>query len=120
MGTSRTSNKDIFEAIEAQTHAISGLVAALSGQAAVTPAAQVITPAPEAQAPEVNGIDVDKKYMGHMDKKVAKLTASDGQPRVLYLRRNLHNEVKLAYALKVRWDDGIKDNGMIGAVKVYS
>lgn len=116
MGNVRTSNKDILAAIEAQTSAINGLVGALTGTQVQAQAPAVETPA----ATESNGHEIPKGYMETMDKKVRKLVGDDGQSRVLYLRRNLKGEYKLAYALKSRWDEGIKDNGLIGAVKVYS
>lgn len=116
MGSQRTSNKDILDAISAQTAAIGNLVTALSGSAAPSEPDAPVTPAP---VKAESGYDIPKPYMEHMDKKVAKLTATDGQARVLYLRKNQAGEHKLAYALKTRWDAGIKDNGMIGAVRVY-
>ena len=119
MGNTRTSNKDILEAIEAQTAAISGLVKAL------TPATPVTQePAPVTETPTTSRISeaehqVPATYMARMDQKVSDLVAKDGQERVMYLRRNLAGEVKIAYCLKARWTS-LKDNGLIGAVKVYS
>lgn len=109
MGTQRTSNKDIAEKLDT-------LIAIMTAQA------QAQAPAPTVETtptPEPSDNRVEKRYMDHMDKKVAGLTADDGLERVLYLRRNLAGETKLAYCLRSRWDT-LKDRGLIGAVKIYS
>ena len=120
MGTQRTSMKDVKLAIEAQTDAINALVGALAGQAQ-TPVAGTIdttpvtdpTPAPVTDAPRF-----EAGYMAHMKAKVAELVKGDGQARVLYARRNLKGENKLAFCLKARWA-GLRDNGKLGAIEVY-
>ena len=117
MGTQRTSMKDVLEAINAQNDTLTALVSAIAGNAPAQ--AQEPTPVTETAAPVSELPQVDSKYMAHMDAKVAKLTATDGQARVMYLRRNGHGEVKIAYCLKDRWAN-LKDNGKLGAVKVYS
>ena len=116
MGTTRTSNKDILSAIESQTAAISALVATLAGN---TPAAQEPAPAVETAPSQPELPKVDSNYLAHMTGKVESLVANDGQERVLYIRRNGHGEVKLAYCLKSRWAT-LRDNGKIGAIKVIS
>ena len=124
MGTQRTSMKDVLAAIEAQSNTLATLVTVLTAQAQpqVQAPAPVVKPTVQAapKAEPSSGYDVPASYMKRMDAKVSGLTALDGKARVLYLRRNLNGETKLAFALKDRWDAGIKDNGLIGAVKVYS
>ena len=124
MGTQRTSNKDIAEKLDT-------LISILTSQAA-----QVQTPAVNAEpdtvvkagplpmaherkapASETTTPEVDQKYMAHMTAKVQGLYDTDGQARVIYLRRNLNGEVKIAYCLKDRWLN-LRDNGLIGAAKV--
>lgn len=121
MGTQRTSMKDVKLAIEAQTDAINALVGALAGQAQAPVAAGIIdttpvtdpTPAPVADTPRF-----EAGYMAHMKAKVSELVKGDGQARVLYARRNLKGENKLAFCLKARWA-GLRDNGKLGAIEVY-
>lgn len=119
MGTQRTSNRDILTAIEAQTNAINALVGAIAGQVSTTPEpqAQVTDPNPKADAPTKARYEAG--YMAHMQAKVAELVASDGQSRVLYGRVNKAGEHKLAYALRSRFDSGLKDRGYQGVVKFY-
>lgn len=119
MGTQRTSNRDILTAIEAQTNAINALVGAIAGQVSTPPApeTQVTDPNPKADAP--NKARYERDYMAHMQSKVADLVASDGQPRVLYGRVNKAGEHKLAYALRTRFDSGLKDRGYQGVIKFY-
>lgn len=120
MGTQRTSMKDVKLAIEAQTDAINALVGALAGQAQAPVAGTIDTtpvtdptPAPVTDAPRF-----EAGYMAHMKAKVAELVKGDGQARVLYARRNLKGENKLAFCLKARWA-GLRDNGKLGAIEVY-
>ena len=124
MGTQRTSMKDVLAAIEAQSATLATLVTVLTAQAQTQVTQPVVRPTVQAPvnkpAEPSSGYDIPASYMKRMDAKVSGLTALDGKARVLYLRRNLNGETKLAFALKDRWDDGIKDNGLIGAVKVYS
>jgi hypothetical protein len=120
MTATRTSNKQILEAINAQTESINALVGALTGLAQPQVQAQApVTPTVKPTPAEDTSIDVPKGYMEHMSLKVAELTANDGQERVLYARRNGHGETKLAYCLKARWDAGLRDRGLIGAIKLF-
>ena len=117
MGTTRTSNKDILNAIEGQTAAITALAAAISGS--VIPA-KASVPVVETAAPAKAGTSgkpqVDEPYLNHMVAKVTEKCAEDGESRVLYARRNGHGETKLAYCLLSRWAS-LRDGGLIGAVK---
>lgn len=123
MGSTRTSMKDVLNAIEAQNATLTALVAALAPKAQepvqITPEPVIETvpvTEPVAQAPEQPRFE--QRYLNHMDSKVSKLVKADGQARVLYARRNLAGEFKLAYCLKDRWA-GLKDNGKLGAIKIY-
>lgn len=116
MGTQRTSNRDILTAIEAQTNAINALVGAIAGNVSTSPA-PTTDPNPKADAPTKARYDRD--YMAHMQSKVADLVANDGQSRVLYGRVNKAGEHKLAYALRSRFDKGLKDRGYQGVVAFY-
>lgn len=119
MGTQRTSNKDIAEKLDT----LIGLLVAQAQDAApqVQEPAPVITPVITAPTPtkaEPETPRIEKKYMAHMEAKVAGLVAADGQPRVLYARRNGHGEHKLAYCLHSRWAN-LKDNGFLGALRMF-
>lgn len=117
MGSQRTSNKDILAAIEAQTAAIGNLASAIAGQAQVQAEppvlTDVVTPEPE---PVTNDtVKVPTQYRTHVMGKVQAKCNADGEDRILYARRNLSNEVKLAYCLASRWTT-LKDRGLIGAI----
>lgn len=116
MGTQRTSNKDIADKLDTL---ITILTANAQAQAPVIEPVAVSEPV-VAQAPTEAGMPkIEAKYEAHMSKKVAALTAKDGEPRVLYVRKNLHGETKLAYCLHSRWKS-LKDNGLIGAIKMFN
>lgn len=122
MGTQRTSNRDILTAIEAQTSAINALVGAIAGQVHTPVSGTIDTtpvtdPNPKADAPTKARYEAG--YMAHMQAKVADLVANDGQSRVLYGRVNKAGEHKLAFALRTRFDKGLKDRGYQGVVAFY-
>jgi len=118
--TTRTSNKQLLEAIEQQTAAIAALAEAMTANAV---AQQPVAAAPVTNVtgtPETLGkAKFNAKYMAHMDNKVKDLVAADGNSRVLYGRQNGDGEWKLAYCLKSRYDTGLKDRGFRGVIKVY-
>jgi len=129
MGTQRTSNKDLADKLDTLISILTAQAQAPAKPVPVETESDSIVkagPLPMSQerkpkpAPvSVGDASVDAKYMTHMENKVSKLVASDGQERVIYLRRNLHGETKIAYCLKERWNN-LRDNGLIGAVKVVS
>ena len=123
MGASRTSNKDILAAIEAQTDAISKLVSAISGtQAQPTPETGpriVDTVVPEAPANKPSEVKVPSGYMTHQRSKAQDHANAKGEDVVLYARVNLAGEQKLAYCLKSRWTS-LRDKGLIGAVAQFN
>jgi hypothetical protein len=112
MGAQRTSNKDIAEKLDT-------LISILTAQAQAQTPAVVTEPEPVKEAPkaESNGHSVPATYMARMESKVQDAVNQDGEARVIYLRRNLKGETKIAYCLKARWPN-LRDNGLIGAVKV--
>jgi len=108
MGTSRTSNKDVLDAIVALTAAITSNVVAAP--------APIVTPA----EPEAETVKVDKAYAEHMAlNKCQPFADKHGEDVVLYARHNKANETKLAYCLASKFA-GLKDRGLIGAVQVVS
>lgn len=115
MGAQRTSNKDIAEKLDT-------LISILTAQAQAQTPAVVTEPEPVKEAPKAqyNGEPVTPpppKYMARMESKVQDAVNNDGQARVIYLRKNLNGETKIAYCLKSRWPT-LRDNGLLGAVKV--
>jgi len=111
MGTQRASNKDILDAINSLTQAITSMVVAPKQVEADVP---VLT---ERAAPrESNGaIDIDKPYLAHMQAKVAQVAKDKGENYVLYARKNGLGETKLAYTPASKWS-ALKDRGLIGPV----
>jgi hypothetical protein len=104
MGDSRTSNKDILDAVQSQTAAIDKLVNVLTATAVQTqPKAEPVT----TSEPKATSVDVDAAYMAHMTAKAADHATAKGSDVVLYARRNRAGQVKLAYALKERYDSQI-------------
>jgi|10_taG_2_1085330.scaffolds.fasta_scaffold191087_2 hypothetical protein len=108
MTNSRVSNKQILDAIL-------GLTEAIRGQNAVTSAPVIDTP----EVPsEPSQIKVSKEYLGN--RKVAAQAHANkvGGTVVLYARRNLSGETKLAFAQESRFTT-LKDRGLIGPVATY-
>ena len=100
MGTSRTSNKDVLEALNA---GFDRLITALSADAIAAPS---VPAAANVAAPAVGETEVavDEAYLAHMTAKAADHATNKGSTVVLYARRNKAGETKLAYALKERFD----------------
>ena len=118
MGASRTSNKDILDAILAQNTALTQLANAITGQQAQTQAqvTPVVEPNPEPeQDTPANSVNVPAGYHKRVLAKVQAKCNEDGEARIMYARHNLAGETKLAYCLASRWGK-LKDNGLIGPV----
>ena len=120
----RTSNKQILEAINGLTAAITATMVAPEAVPTleVAPeAAPTLETAPDQQPgrPAEPKVQVDKAYLKHMVAKVEKQVCEDGQDRILYARRNGRGETKLAYALASNWT-ALKDNGLIGPIQHIS
>ena len=115
MGTQRTSNKDILAAIEAQTNAISGLVQALTQTQTQAPAVEA-APVPEREPQSPSNVQVDAGYKAHVMAKAQALSNKDNEDRILYVRKNMRGETKLAYVLASKWSS-LRDNGLIGAIE---
>lgn len=108
MGASRTSNKDVLDAIERLTTAIT---------ASLNTPAQARVATPSAQHSPNGEINVDGQYLAHMKSKVADYAKAHGESAVLYARRNGRGETKLAYCVASKWT-GLKDRGLIGPVEI--
>src|SRR5210317_572089 len=120
MTASRTSNKQILEAIEAQTSAITALAAAISGTPAASPepvATTSVDVAPVADKPVTPR--VKPEYLTHMKGKAQDHANNKGEEVVLYARVNGMGEHKLAYCLKPRWTS-LRDKGLIGAIALFN
>ena len=118
MGTQRTSQKDVLNAINSLTDVITQLVANGANTPVSAPAAAIVTSAPAPVNDGEQTIDVDPAYVTRMEAKVAD-KCKDGSDRILYARHNLRGETKLAYCLASNWT-GLKDRGLIGAIKHIS
>ncbi len=116
MTATRTSNKQILDAIERLTDTIANaMVPQPQNQVSATP-----NEAPPMVEPNTTSeITVDKSYLSHVEDKVATKCNDDGETRVLYARRNQRGETKLAYCLASRFP-ALKDRGMIGAIKTVA
>lgn len=124
MGTQRTTNKDILEALEAQTAAIGALAEAISGnvtpQPFKAPAADNVPTltTPVAKGEAAQSLNVNEQYLNRMVEKAQKHSSAKGAGVVLYARRNKSGEVKLAYALMERYAE-LRDNGLIGPIRTF-
>lgn len=123
MTASRTSNKQILDAISEQSQAISALVAAITQtQAPVTPVTtQNVAPAPVNDAPVVDGetsVQFPESYLSHMATKIQDTANDKGVRYIEYARRNLKGENKIAYCTADRWAN-LKDKGLIGPMAVF-
>jgi len=108
MGASRTSNKDIADRLDT----LIDLMTAQASQAAVA--------APAATPTEGSSIDVDPEYLAHMTAKAADHATAKGEDVVLYARRNKAGTLKLAYALRARFDTVVaKQPSCIGPVEEF-
>jgi hypothetical protein len=113
MGASRTSNKDILDAIL-------GLTEAIKAQNVASPVAAP-APAVAAEAPQGdNGteINVSKEYLENRKQAAQAHANKVNGTIVLYARRNLQQETKLAFAQQGRYDT-LRDKGLIGPVAVF-
>lgn len=118
MGAARTSNKDVLDAIQLQTDSIDkliGVLTATASQAAVTTAPAAV------EATAISGnVEVDAKYLAHMNIKAAEHATNKGEPTVLYARKNKAGETKLAYALRSRYDEVVaKQPSCLGPIGTF-
>ena len=120
MSASRTSNKQILDAILDLTSAIKGMatpVATPTPVAIATPVEVAATIAPK-PAPVDQPVKVDAAYLNHVSGGKALAYANKtGEQVVVYARRNGHGETKLAYCIASKWT-GLKDKANLGAVAI--
>lgn len=110
MGAARTSNKDIANKLDT----LIDLMTAAAQAPVVTPPVATPTVAIES-APKV-----DAKYLAHMNVKAAAHATKQGVETVLYSRKNKSGQVKLAYALRPRFDASLKSQpSTLGVVGTY-
>ena len=106
----RVSNKAILDSLN---DGFDRLITALTANA-MAPVATATAPAAKAApaAPQV-----DPSYMAHQSAKAAEHATNKGEEVVLYTRRNKSGEVKVAYALRSRFDEVVaKQPSCIGPV----
>jgi hypothetical protein len=125
MGTQRTSNKDILDAINAQTAAIAALATALtpSENVKVAPStvgeepAPVASPATETESPaKGTTIKVDEQYKNNVLAKAKRHATKTGETVLMYARRNLQQQVKLGYCVESNWTNVRERNGTLGLI----
>ena len=109
----RVSNKQILDALNDLPSQIAAALATVSVQAA--PVAQSTTVA----APTTDTIKVDAAYKQHMLEKIQPFADKHGEDVVLYARRNVRGETKLAYAVKSKFTV-LKDRGFLGAIAIVN
>ena len=69
--------------------------------------------------PEVTSeqtLNIDENYVAHMELKVQAYALDKGEDAILYARKNVRGETKLAYCLASKWA-GLKDKRILGAIK---
>ena len=119
MGTQRTSNKDIADKLDVLITLLTNQAQAATVKASPQIAAAIPASQPKA-ADTGTEPSFEPKYVARMQQVVSDAVKRDGKSRVLYARRNLNNEFKLAYALKQDWIDGtVKDRQKLGVVEVF-
>jgi hypothetical protein len=110
MGDSRVSNKDIASKLDT-------LIDLMTANALATPS----VPAVAAQPTEGGKIEVDAAYLTHMKAKASDHATTKGSEVVLYGRKNKGGEIKLAYALRERFDEVVaKQPSCLGEIESYS
>jgi hypothetical protein len=120
MGNQRASIKDVLTAIEAQGDSIDRLITAITAQSIAAPAAPAAV-VPTVEGGETPTVKVDEAYLSHMTAKAASHAATKGEEVVLYSRKNKGGEVKLAYALRSRYDDVVaKQPSCLGAIESFT
>ena len=112
--TERTSNKQLLDAIEGLPAAIATAIAGGSATPSVAPVAT----APSTPPSGGEDIKMDKAYRAHMDLKVQAFATDKGEQTVMYIRKNVRGEHKIAYCLASKWT-GLKDRGLVGAVATF-
>ncbi len=122
MGSQRTSQKDVLNAIEAQTASIDALVNALTAKEIAAPSNEGDTEgAVSTAAIAETEVPVDAAYLSHMTAKAADHATAKGQTVILYARRNKAGETKLAYALQERYDSVVsKQPSCIGPMGSFN
>ncbi len=116
--STRTSNKQILEAVTETNAAINALVAALTQNVSTpAPADNAPTLTPVANERPEQTIRVPASYKAHMESKVATVAHDKGEDMMLYARHNLAGETKLAYCTLARWST-LKDRGLIGPIQI--
>jgi len=112
MSDSRVSNKQILDAILGLTEAIKGQPVQ---SPTVEPVAVAATPVPS----EPQAIKVTKDYLGNREIAAQAHANKVGGAVVLYARKNLRGETKLAFAQEGRFAT-LKDKGLIGPVATFN
>jgi len=113
MGAQRTSNKDIADKLDT----LIGLLTA-QAQARVTSEPAVVTE-PDATPVIAGEINIPQGYKVRMSQKAQEHANVHKEGVMLYARRNLQGQVKLAYCLASRWET-LRDNGLIGPVAKFT
>ena len=67
-------------------------------------------------APTEQTLNIDPQYVEHMETKVLAYALDKGEDAILYARKNVRGETKLAYCLASKWA-GLKDKRILGAIK---
>ena len=115
MGSQRTTNKDIVDAIAKQATSIDALVATLTTQAMPIEASVIAATPSKTDSPKV-----DDAYLTHQKGKSQAHATDKGCEVVLYARVNKAGETKLAYAQRDRYDSVITGQpSHIGAVASF-
>jgi hypothetical protein len=114
MSNSRISNKQILDAILGLTEAIKSTHVAPAPVAAPVEQPTAVSGTPMTDTP----IKVTKEYLGNRKDAAQAHANKTGGTVVLYARRNLRGETKLAFAQEGRYTT-LKDRGLIGPVATY-
>lgn len=119
MTASRTSNKQILDAIEKLTEVLTQNLTPV--QAAVSAAPPVLTPVnSEPTVTEGEGnVKVDAKYKGHMESKFLAYAAKVGEPVVGYAYKKSNGQTGLWSVPASKWAESPRIKNLIGPIGIY-
>lgn len=96
----QVTTAELSTKIDTLADSVSNLVNALTADAMASP-----IEGKSAVAEAITKVEADPAYIAHQSIKAQEHAIAKGEEVVLYTRRNKANEVKVAYALRSRYDE---------------
>ena len=110
--SNRVSNEQILTAL---TDLPGAIAKAMAGNVAASPKENEV----KGSGDDPETVNVDGAYLSHVTSKLQSRANSDGNTYVLYARKNVAGQTKLAYCLGSKWT-ALTDKRIIGAVKTVA